>query len=308
MKQIELHGVSSGVMHMGGVDWLKREILLYDKIGLIHLELCKSMLRTDSSVKALRADTYEYLQSVGVVYEPEIPINSKHSDVQACLKHASEARERFEYEHPSDMAKYLERERTGRKPAANSLDHHVDTEAFLSRAVAIEETQSRGVIATPIIDPISLVNEAPFLKRGAVMQAVIHEFPVPSDVVPFDDLLMLRAENEFVLKRNSLRSWIRKLSAEDWNQNEMTEEIRHLLNEYEEYMRIQGIKHCRSSLSAIVIFSAGLLENAAKLNCKELAESICSIFSENINLAEAEFNAPGRELVYISSLNSRLRA
>jgi len=82
---------------MGGTDWLERELLLYDKVGLMSLEQCKAFLRTESAVKRQRADEYEYLQNADVVYEIEIPDDSPVADVRQCLSLASEAQERFEY-------------------------------------------------------------------------------------------------------------------------------------------------------------------------------------------------------------------
>jgi len=112
---------------------------------------------------------------------------------------------------------------------------------------------------------------------------------------------MLRAEEEFKLQRNALRSWIRNISVREMSKNEIIEEIRYLLNQYENYMRIQKIKYSRPNLSGILKFSASLLEDTVKLKAKDLTESICSVFCQNINLVEAEINAPGRELAYIAT-------
>ncbi len=83
---------------MGGTDWLKRELLLYDKIGMTHLEY--SVLGLREYGKSLRAGTYEHLQDVGVIYEMDVPERNEDPDVVQCLKYASEAQERFEYEIP----------------------------------------------------------------------------------------------------------------------------------------------------------------------------------------------------------------
>ena len=203
--------------------------------------------------------------------------------------------------HPSTREKYLEREGSGRKPTTNSHVHIKDKEALLYRAVAIESSQTKSLIATPIIDPGSYIEDAGIFKKTPVYQAVIHEFPVPSSIVPFEDLLMLRAEEEFKLRRNALRSWIRNISVREMSKNEIIEEIRYLLNQYENYMRIQKIKYSRPNLSGILKFSASLLEDTVKLKAKDLTESICPVFCQNINLVEAEINAPGRELAYIAT-------
>jgi hypothetical protein len=300
------HGISSGLSHMGGTEWLKRELLLYDKIGLIYLEPCKAQLRMYSDVKAGRADTYEYLQDQGVLYEADIPVTSTNSDVLSYLRYAEEANERFEHEHPSDPVKYAESAREGRRPNEISTTHYYDMQAHLCRAVAIESAGVADTITVPMFNPRALAEKAPFQRSTIVLQAVIRDFPVPGDLVSFEDILQLRVEPEFVRKRNALRAWVRKLARENWSDADITQELRYLLDEYGGYMRVMRLKHTKTTLSAFVKAGAGFIENIAKLKLAKVAESACSILSENINLAEAEINAPGREVAYIAALNSRL--
>jgi hypothetical protein len=93
-----------------------------------------------------------------------------------------------------------------------------------------------------------------------------------------------------------------------WTEKETREEIQHLLDQYREYMRIQGVKYSMSSLSAFAKLSAGLIEDTIKLRLQNIAETVVSMFTANVNLMEAELKAPGREVAYIDQLNRRFES
>lgn len=46
VEPVEYVGISDAALHMGGTDWLKRYLLLYDRIGLLALEAAKFQLRS----------------------------------------------------------------------------------------------------------------------------------------------------------------------------------------------------------------------------------------------------------------------
>lgn len=302
----ELTGITSASFHMGGTDWLKKELLLHGKIGMYGLDGAKTMLRSYSSVKAHRADVYEYLQDRGVVFEPSLPSNDASDDVGLWLKQASLARDAFEYEHPSDVGEYRKRQLEGRLPAKNSFDHNYNMQAFLVKSMCCDLRDRASISAIPMLYPKFYYQNGLGLKRVSVAKVLINCFPAIGADVPFEDLLSLRDEPEMVRARSALRSWMRGFDVNELTEAEIRDEILHVKDEYIRYLNSQKIKYELGFVESLVKLGSGLVEDTLKLNLKSLSETLFSITKENVALSEAELVAPGKELAYLAKLDESL--
>jgi hypothetical protein len=291
---------------MGETDWLKRELLLYDKVGLIHLSTAIKKLYDSNNIDAISASTYEYLQDNNAIYEPTLPILSNNINVIENLKKSKQSENDMGDFIVNIAKKVLKEKKEYTIPIQDFFAYRINSEAFLSRAVAISESEKNKIIATPILTPKDYFENDPQVGNATIIQAVIKEFPVPSALVPFDEIMKLRNDAEFIQKRNALRSWMRRISNSNWNENDIREELRYLLYQYGEYMRIQKIKYTTTSLSGILKFIAGITEDIIKIKLKDATEAAFTLFKENIQLTEAELLAPGREVSYIHALRERL--
>lgn len=91
-----------------------------------------------------------------------------------------------------------------------------------------------------------------------------------------------------------------KISRENLAEREIAEEIEWLLNEYQAHMRLHRMKITTGTLETVVVAVAEVAENLAKLKFGALAKSLFVLKHRSLELAEAERQAPGRELAYIS--------
>jgi len=285
---------------MGGTDWLKRELLMHDKIGLINLSFCMSELR--HAGKFIRADTYEYLQDANVIYEAFVPELTINSEVELILKEAKEACSKFEQALTGLNSKAGE-------SSMVLMDKVVDAYRILyshfSRAVAADLQSTQMTTAIPFLTSRLLQEKSIHLHKTPVIRAIVNQIPVPSGIVPLEEILELRQDSEFIEKRNRLWSWIRNFSNEGWTEQEVREEVIFLTAEYKKYMKLHKVKYDLVSVEAFVKLGASIVEDTCKLRFKDLTETLFSIRGENVNLSIAELDAPGRELALIPYLETK---
>ncbi|MEZ0604918.1 hypothetical protein ACAX43_22545 [Paraburkholderia sp. IW21] len=304
VRSVEYIGISDASLHMGGTDWLKQYLMLYDKIGLLTLEAAKHMLRGYSSVKAERADTYEALQEIGVVFEPDNTFDSeRYPGISEHLKQADDAQKRFDYEHPSDLTQWREREQAGRKPAENSFDHYHDARVHLSRASAAVMRATSSSRAFAMFSPAAWEHEAREMKRVQVGKLLIAQFPQIDQTISFQDLLSLRDEDEFKQRQGGLRVWANKATSGSASVPEIEEELLSLRNQYETYLRKIKVKYGLSGVSSLFHLAA----DGLKMNAGNVLGRFFSLVVTPASLSEAEMKAPGREVSFFHYLENEIK-
>lgn len=151
----------------------------------------------------------------------------------------------------------------------------------------------------------SLFN-VPGTKSSAVMRVIVNQFPVPLADVPFQDIIALRNEREFVAKRAPLRNWSRKLG--ELSDSAIRDEISTQLDDYRKYMDIHRIKYRSSVIETVLTTPLGILEDLLKLRIQGAVSRLFKISQARVALAEAEMKAPSRELGLFLHAGDRLRA
>lgn len=305
MQLIERHAITEGSLHMGGTDWIKRELLLHDKIGLLNLGQCIGQLHMHGTqVKSQRAETYEFLQQQGVIYEAQVPGNSQDKEVVAHLAAAED-------QHALAEQQWIVAQQLPLNQKSEAYDAFRESDyrlrCHLVRAVAVDIQKNTPSTALPLIESDWLQDNSVFLRKSPVLRTVIRELPMPDESVPLQEILELRLDSEFIDKRERLWAWIRRVSVDNWTEQDLREELRHLSSEYEKYMRMNRVKFQFTSFGAVVKFGVGLIEDAVKLNFKDITDSLFTILGENVNLSAAELSAPGREVALIPHLKTVYR-
>lgn len=132
------------------------------------------------------------------------------------------------------------------------------------------------------------------------LRVVLSQIPFPAGDMPWQDFVQFRKEQESIAKLRALRLWIQKLGNSTHSVHEMEEELLHLLEDYNAYMRLQRIKVSRGSLSTVVSSVAEAVGHTMLLNLGGAVKSLLDIRTQSIELKLAEFSAPGREVSYIA--------
>lgn len=145
-------------------------------------------------------------------------------------------------------------------------------------------------------------------SNSSVLDIVLTGVPQPAAGTPWEAILDWRHDEEAQTKFRRLKNWMNAASKrKDLDLEHLRDEVAYLLDEYQNYMKIQNAKFSSGVLRTIVTTSAEILESLVKLNFKNLAEMPFKINDAHIALQEAEIKAPGRELAYIVDIQRRFK-
>ncbi|MDP1614775.1 MAG: hypothetical protein Q8L68_03165 [Methylococcales bacterium] len=131
------------------------------------------------------------------------------------------------------------------------------------------------------------------------MKVAMNNFPLPDNSTPWEQVVDFRSDSNNQENLVSFRRWIRKLSSENLNSQEIQEELEYLINEHNNHMTMSKIKSNFGTVEALIKLPFELLENALKLKFSKLPEPLFTLSKRHISLIEAEINSPGRELAYL---------
>jgi hypothetical protein len=138
-----------------------------------------------------------------------------------------------------------------------------------------------------------------------VWKVVINEMPDFDTRAPWEDVFDFRAEDRTQHFIRSIRRWIRKIVTEEWTQAELEDEVRELVYEYENHLRLARLSGGRGVLRCIITGIAELAEDVIKLRLANIAQLVTAMIDRKTKLLEAETQAPGREVALISELKKR---
>ncbi|CAG2154685.1 hypothetical protein [Cupriavidus numazuensis] len=307
-KAVDYVGIISANLRMGTTDWLKRDLLLYDKIGLLSLGGAKLMLRSHNDRSARRADTYEWLEEQGVLFEAPYDYDIAHPEVRSLIELADDSNKKFEYEHPSDPVAWRQRNESERKPSEDSFHHHWNTHIYLARAVAAQMRLNGNPRTFALVNPRKFAQEPATreLKQVELRRLVIDSFPEIDKDISFEDLLLLRKEDEFKERSTALRIWVNKIAGGNSPLHEIEEEYVHLRNQYERYLQVIRVRYSLTGIGALFLAAGEIAVEAAKFNVGNVIGKTFSLFSTRSALAEAELKAPGREVSFLNYLEKEV--
>ncbi|MBI5954855.1 MAG: hypothetical protein HY865_24615 [Chloroflexi bacterium] len=285
---------------------LKQESLLFDQIQIYKLEkFYKALIETQSIVSKLypnlsnKIDSIimelEWLRQTGVVTELKME-EELHNQVI----------EEFERKAPSQMfedAKKLLKKiiEIQTSDLINSEDEAERTSLkreqhfALLRLMSIVIETTKDVTAVTTIPYTEYSRELPNSRKSSVTQIAINKLPLPNNETPWEQIIDYRNDPENRKNLLSLRRWIRKISTECPSPAEIEEEIEWLMNEFQSHMNVHKMKANTEALEVIVKAPLELLE----LKFSKIAEPLFALKKRQINLMEAELNAPGKEMSYI---------
>lgn len=137
-------------------------------------------------------------------------------------------------------------------------------------------------------------------QNSKVLEVVLSKIPIPDANVSWQQIIDYRADPDSIKKFNALRVWIQDISTMDYSKNEISDRIDYLLNDYESHLNFHKLKHTHSTLRVWVTTVAEIAESLVRLKFSKIAETVFTLSEKNLELYEAELQAPGREIAYIS--------
>ena len=152
------------------------------------------------------------------------------------------------------------------------------------------------------VKDVAIISEVPGLERitkqtHPVWRVVVKEMPDMDSRAPWKDVLGFRSEERTQHLVRSLRRWVRKMTCEDWTENEIEDEIRELVFEYEQHLRKTHFFGARSKLSFVISGVGEVAEHIVKLRIGRIARLISASLDGRWKLPES--TTPGYELALI---------
>lgn len=318
----ELVGVEDGRVGLR-IPTPKRDILLFDKIGVWGLDYyIESLYKGIHSESFLAAD-FEWLAGRGIIFDPGFPSESEIEGVEKYRKLLFEINSRIkELKHylygsrrriynadgttevisPDKRAEYVSPEGINpleRSEYINMLYNVIGS--LRSRLIAdyltrIGECDACSLWHVPGKIPQSFGS----LNEGAVIQLVLTKFPLPDDSVPLERIVDFRDNPATNKMRTSLRRWIHGVVRRQMIRSEANVELEDLINQYEAAMDIAQIKYSNGRLEIVLTAMAESFENLLRIKPGKTIKSLFDIRRRRVNLLEAETKAPGREISLIS--------
>ena len=170
---------------------------------------------------------------------------------------------------------------------------------IILRLMALIMETTKGVTAVTTFPYTEYTRELQNSSKSNVIQITINKLPLPNNETPWEQIIDYRNDSENQKNLLNLRRWIRKVSTENLLTAEIEEELEWLMNEFQNHMKLHKLKANTETLEMMVKAPLEIIEIIKKLIVPKSPEPLFALKKRQINLMEAELNAPGREMSYI---------
>jgi hypothetical protein len=295
---------------------LKQQALLFDQIGFFKLSRFHGILEETLGVfkntfpvvlKKVEtvASELRWLQQEGLIFE----LNLKE-EFSNLLNMKQRLGQKFT-DAQSLLTKVITIQNLDLKTVKDKTqqaDLIAEQQISLLRLLAIIMETTRDVTTVTTFPYSKYAYELPDSKKGYIAQIVINKFPMPNNETPWEQIIDYRNDSENQNNLLGLRQWILKISREELSKTEIEDEIEWRINEFQSHMKLHKMKANTETLEVIVKAPLEIIENLIRLKFSKIPEPFFAFKKRQINLLEAELNAPGRELAYINKAREAFKS
>lgn len=151
----------------------------------------------------------------------------------------------------------------------------------------------------PLIEKFTPIKEIES-KKQLVLRNTISKLPMPGPKVDWESIFEFKNDKDSFGSLLGLKNFINEVSNSTLSLTEIEEKTEYLLFKYEKALELHKIKTTSSILEMLIVGSAELIENVAKLKFGKIAKDLFSLRKSQIELLELELKSEGSELSYIS--------
>lgn len=151
----------------------------------------------------------------------------------------------------------------------------------------------------PLIEKFTPIEEIETRKQ-IVLKNTINKIPMPRPDVPWESIFEFKNDKDSYGSLLGLKCFINEMSNSTFSLAEIEEKTEYLIYKYEKALELHKIKTATSVLEMLIVGSAELIENVAKLKFGKIAKSLFSIGKSEIELMELELKSEGSELAFLS--------
>lgn len=135
--------------------------------------------------------------------------------------------------------------------------------------------------------------------QADVIKLVLREIPIPDEQTSWEKIFQFKSDPNNKGRLAVLKDWMNKAISSNRPATEISDELEALLFQYRRSLEIHKIKFRTGTLQTLVVGTAELLENAARLKFSAIAKSIFSAQTARAELYNAELTSPGSALAYL---------
>jgi hypothetical protein len=320
---------------------LKRDLLLFDRIGVIEYKSAFTTLRTiKESLKEHfdeivekgflgdfvdKVNDLEYLESKDLIFEtpehdfaPLILDEDSRWYFEKSIRLTKKLMDNFDKNNAlcdtnnlfSDVRREYEKDHTVEiLPLSTAQNFTVEdylrmTRDLLIRAESLRFQKVSPETVVPIVSgPISFVRRSETAtEKKEIVRVVLKFIPTPAENVPWEQIFDFRADPDSKSKFLALRNWMTETARAKLSPNEIEEKLEYLVDQYQKHLSFHKIKYRKSNLETFIITSLELVEDIVKFRFSHSAKRLFSLKYQKIDLAEAELKAPGNEIAYITKV------
>lgn len=165
--------------------------------------------------------------------------------------------------------------------------------------------RKKGVDAVPIMGPFENLDVDHSADRDSVIRLTLRQFPVPSNVTPWEAISEFRDDKQARDSFWTLKNWMNRVSKNGVTQIEIMDELRGLLSDYRKSMDLHAMKSNTGTFEVVVTTTTTVLEDIVKFKWSDAVKAVFQVHKQDVKLLEDEKNLPGKEVAYIANAIDR---
>lgn len=299
MSKFLIKPLGSVYLNPYAVSDLKKDLLLYDKLGMLNLHTLLEALHQYKKYDLFQnqLNEVEYLIEKGVFIE---------------LKQLMNFAENGSAFFPTDdmeMANYIMKLKSKISEIKDEKERdkiywqidELDTRLW-SKIVNIN---NESIVTVPYLNDVSSFERTDTVKEKAY--SIIHKsIPLPNESTSWEKIFDFKNDNESQLKLLALKNWINDLP-ENMSSNELEDKIQYLSHQYSESLKRHKISTRLTTFKTIISALPKGLSELLRLRFDKAIEPFFEIAEQQVNFSQFKEREElkGNELAYISLTNKK---
>lgn len=287
-----------------GLQQLKRDALIFDRIAITNLNswLYHPFRRPNDALW----NHLKWLEAKSIIFDPldDLPI-----DVSRLLREfepkAREMRgvaQKLRAEGIENLPGF-EREHLTITPVIGP--ESILNDEYLARLVSTYIHNADTMDAHPVFVVKLPSVPSPTANKTDVIHIALNTLPIPSELVPWEEIIEYRNDPDARGKFLGLKSWINEMTKSSLPPVEIKDKLEWLLYDYRKHMELHKLKVNMGVLETIIVTGAEIIEDVVKFNWSKAAKVLFSVKHRKVALLESELNNPNREIAFLYDTISR---
>ncbi|MEM9633813.1 MAG: hypothetical protein AAGA50_20960 [Pseudomonadota bacterium] len=309
-------------------DKLKQKMLLFDCVGLPHLQAIRKFMEYAGTLCVDAGDLEEsekfwdiirdidtleeagFLFDLGSIFEEEFNISDPENRKEEVIDRIILCELHEQYEEACEAWR---RNDNTKEETLELLMKFTNYNTITTKLMSHMLRSEHKVNSVPIVRDIGNVQRmqrksrysllgdpSDNLTKGEVVEITLSNIPSPDSCTPWEKIIDFKQDPETRGFLSGLRVWM-SASSKDKKKSpvELKDELDWLIFQRKKHLDAHRITSNFDALTAVVVSGAEFAEDIVKVRWGKLAKGIASIVRKKSSLLESEVKAPNQEIEYI---------